>query len=157
MIFLQVILYLLLLSYLYIIGYYIVGWNKLAMFSPSDSMPRHPSVSIIIPVRNEELHIANLLIDIQAQTYPAEYIEIIVVDDSSTDNTINIIQSLNFPNVKVVPLILDQAINSYKKEAIAKGVASSTAELIITTDGDCRVGPEWISTIVDFYIQHNFH
>ena len=156
MISLQVILYLLLFSYLYIIGYYIVGWNKLATFNPSDSMPRHPSVSIIIPVRNEELHIANLLNDIQAQTYPAEYIEIIVVDDSSTDNTINIIQSLNFPNVKVVPLILDEAINSYKKEAIAKGVASSTAELIITTDGDCRVGPEWISTIVDFYIQHNF-
>lgn len=157
MIFLQVILYLLLLSYLYIIGYYIVGWSKLTSFKASKTLPRTPSVSIIIPVRNEELHIANLLIDIQAQSYPAENIEIIVIDDSSTDNTISIINALNFPNVKVVSLIVEHAINSYKKEAIAKGVASSTAELIVTTDGDCRVGPEWISTIVDFYTQHNFH
>lgn len=156
MIFLQVILYLLLLSYLYIIGYYIVGWSKLATFKSSDSISRYPSVSIIIPVRNEEQHIANLLNDIQSQTYPSEYIEIIVIDDSSTDNTINIIQGLNIPNVRVVPLVVNQAINSYKKEAIAKGVASSTAELIVTTDGDCRVGSEWIQTVVEYYINNNY-
>lgn len=46
-----------------------------------------PLVSIIIPTQNEEGNIENCLISIQKQTYPQEYIEIIVVDKNSNDKT----------------------------------------------------------------------
>ena len=47
-------------------------------------------VSVLIPVRNEELNIGNLLSDLQKQDYPN--IEIIVFDDQSTDNTSEIVK-----------------------------------------------------------------
>lgn len=157
MIFIQLVAYLLLISYIYIIGYYIIGWYNLRTYKASENLIRIPTISIIIPVRNEENHIAELLCDINNQNYPETHLEVIVVDDSSTDNTVQIIEALSFKNVKIVKLSLDHVINSYKKAAIAQGVASSYAELIVTTDGDCRVGPNWIWNIADFYTQHQYH
>jgi glycosyltransferase involved in cell wall biosynthesis len=46
-----------------------------------------PKVSVIITTKNEERHIANCLESIKTQTYPCEKIEIIVVDNNSTDRT----------------------------------------------------------------------
>lgn len=151
----QFILYLLLLVYLYYVCFFIVGWSTLKTHKTSIKLNRFPTISIVIPVRNEEDFIAALLIDIQKQTYPANLIDVIVVDDDSTDGTVEVIKKLNFQNVRVLSLHIDAEIVAYKKKAITLGVENSNAELIITTDGDCRVGENWISTIVDFYLTHN--
>ena len=97
------ILYGILALYIAYVLYFIIGWLRTSTktdFSPN----RFPTVSVIIPVRNEEKHIEKLLRSIQAQTYPADKFDVIVIDDYSTDNTVSIIHSLNIPNVKVVPL-----------------------------------------------------
>lgn len=132
-----------------------VGWTNTQTYSPSYQFKRFPTLSIIVPVRNEEEHIGKLLADIQSQTYPSEYIEVIVIDDDSIDNTVNIINGLNYKNVKVIPLKVDTEIYAYKKKAITLGVNNSNAELIVTTDGDCRVSENWISCIVDYYLSEN--
>ena len=44
----------------------------------------------------------------------------------------------------------DDAINSYKKKAIEKGIAAASGDLIITTDADCIPPPDWLQTIVSF-------
>ncbi len=148
-----VVLYLLLLAYLFIVTYFIIGWTRTRVHEPTYNFNRYPTISIIIPVRNEEEHIGKLLTDIQSQLYPSEYIEVLVIDDDSTDNTVKIINELNFKNVKVIPLKVDEKINSYKKRAITLGVNNSGAELIVTTDGDCRVSENWIACIVDYYLK----
>ena len=153
MIVILVVLYLLLFAYLFIVTYFIIGWTRTRVHKPMYNFNRYPTVSIIIPVRNEEDHIGKLLTDIQSQLYPSEYIEVLVIDDDSTDNTVKIIKELNFKNVKVLPLKVDEKINSYKKRAITLGVNNSEAELIVTTDGDCRVSENWISCIVDYYLK----
>lgn len=148
-----IVFYVLLISYLFYVGYFIVGWLRTPAFRTSRKLSRHPTISIIIPVRNEEEHIGKLLTDINKQSYPQEYIEVLVINDDSTDNTVNVIKALNYGNVKIVDLHVDKQINAYKKRAITLGVENSSSELIVTTDGDCRVGPEWIKKIVEYYLE----
>lgn len=155
MLFVQILLYVVLLTYLGYVIYFIVGWLRTKTQTPID-LDNFPKVSVIIPVRNEEKFIGNLLKDLQRQTYPSDKFDIIVVDDYSNDNTVEVIKQLNFSNVKVVPLHVEGATFAYKKKAITTGVEHSNAELIITTDGDCRMGPQWLSSIVSFYTSTNF-
>ncbi len=153
MIVVLVVLYFLLFTYLCIVSYFVIGWTRTKMYIPNYNFQRYPTISIVVPVRNEEVHIGKLLTDIQSQTYPSEFIEVLVIDDDSTDNTVQIITELGYKNVKVIPLKVDEKINAYKKRAITLGVNNSEAELIVTTDGDCRVTENWIASIVDYYLK----
>lgn len=142
--------------YSFYILYFIVGWLRTNNFKLANELKSFPTISIIIPVRDEEEHIRDLILDIQSQNYPQSKLDIIIIDDDSKDRTIEIVKELNFSNVKVIPLIIDNEIYAYKKRAISLGVENSNAELIITTDGDCRMGPNWIPSIVEFYNANNF-
>lgn len=150
---LLIIFYILLISYLFYVSYFLIGWLRTPAFATSNKLTRFPTISIIIPVRNEEEHIGKLLGDIQSQIYPQDCIEVLVINDDSTDHTVDVIKALNFSNVKVLDLHVEQQINAYKKRAITLGVQHSTSELIVTTDGDCRVGPNWLMRIAEYYLE----
>jgi poly-beta-1,6-N-acetyl-D-glucosamine synthase len=137
------------LSYAILIIYYWQSWKSIPLFFPSQLQPS-TKISIIIPARNEEENITNLLQSISNQTYPKDLFEVIVVDDNSTDNTASIAMQFSF--VKLISLNED-SINSYKKKAIEVGITTATGDLIITTDADCIVTPEWLTTIENFYKQ----
>ncbi|MFI5164726.1 MAG: glycosyltransferase [Bacteroidia bacterium] len=126
---------------------YIVGWNKTAVFHREHSA-FHTKASIIIPVRNEEQNILNCLSSVCKQTYPSANFEIIVVDDHSTDRTFVFAKNLKIPNLKLVRLSEGQ---TGKKQAITEGIKNSSGHLIITTDADCSMDVNWLSTMVAFY------
>jgi len=108
-------------------------------------------VSVLIPARNEEKDIINLLSDIKKQSYPNNMFEVIVIDDSSTDSTYEIVrQSLQDSTLNnvIVRLEKKQKNLSPKKRALEKGVSLAKGELIITTDADCRVKENWINSFV---------
>ena len=137
---------LLFVCYSILILYYWQSWKAIPDFKIS--LPATDiTISVIIPARNEQNNIKQLLEALQRQTYPAALTEIIVVDDHSTDQTANIIRQ--FSSVKLVQLI-EENINSYKKKAIETGIASATGELIVTTDADCIPPKEWLQTITAF-------
>lgn len=109
-------------------------------------------VSIIIPARNESKHIGALLNDIMSQYYPSTLMEVVVIDDHSTDSTAEIVRSFSGVHLRSLKDdVGDLVLNSYKKKAIEIGVRESSGELIITTDADCRLGPYWLLSIVSFY------
>jgi biofilm PGA synthesis N-glycosyltransferase PgaC len=119
------------------------GWRR----KPKDgevASTVHPFISVVVAVRNEAANIDQLLQDLLAQNYP--YFEIIIVDDHSFDETASIINSLNTPLVK---LIANDGTG--KKAAITTGVNSAIGEIIATTDGDCRVPPNWLKSINDHF------
>lgn len=125
------------------------------MYHPQFQFARYPTVTIIVPVRNEEEHIENLLKDIRCQSYPPEYIQVFIIDDDSTDQTVHIINQLNDQNVRIIPLKIEEEIYAYKKRAITLGIEKASSELIITTDGDCRMGEDWVASIVDYYLNND--
>ena len=129
-----------------LILYYWQGWSAIPIFK-ADQNVASIFISIIVPARNEEKSIANLLEALERQDYPGTSFEIIVVDDHSSDSTPEIVK--RYPHARLLRLE-DDHINSYKKKAIEIGIAAASGELIITTDADCIPGPGWLRTIVGF-------
>lgn len=106
---------------------------------------------MIIAARNESKNLPHLLADLLRQTYTA--FEAIIVDDRSTDETAKIVLdvSARAPHVKLISQHEVPAGRSPKKSALQIGVASSCGELLLLTDADCRVRPEWIETITRYF------
>jgi cellulose synthase/poly-beta-1,6-N-acetylglucosamine synthase-like glycosyltransferase len=132
--------------YSFLIIYYWQAWISIPEFI-SSGKNTSIKISVIIPARNEEKNIGKLLLALQSQSYPVELLEVVVVDDHSTDGTVAVVQQ--FPTVKLIQLKEDN-INSYKKKAIETGISSATGELIITTDADCIPEKSWLQTIALF-------
>jgi len=137
--------------YAILIIYYWQSWASIPLFNQTTLEPS-TKISVIIPARNEEKNIAALLKSISKQSYPQHLFEVIVIDDSSTDKTAELAHQFSF--VKLISL-REGPINSYKKKAIEIGIAAATGELIVTTDADCMVKPNWLSSIENFYHQTN--
>lgn len=150
-----VITFLLLAIYSGLILYYRKVWNSIGEFHPSKA-PATTSISVIVSARNEEKDLPFLLNGLKAQNYPHELFTVVVVDDHSTDNTFQIANNFHGMQIKVIRLLdyVEGPINSYKKKAIETAINSTDAELIITTDADCKVIPQWLSTIEAFYRTH---
>lgn len=118
-------------------------------------IPTDFKVSVIIPVRNEAANIGILLDDLWGQSLAKKHIEVIIADDSSTDNTAEIVISyiaLNRLELTLISLV-DVPVSSPKKRAITEALKIAKGQLIVTTDGDCRVGERWLETIVQTYLQ----
>lgn len=135
--------------YIIIIASFFYGWEKLATVNLQEG-ESSVFVSVIIPMRNEEDNIANILNDMSRQTYPTSLYEIIIVDDHSTDSSVEKITARRLSNYKMLSLSMDE---SGKKAALRYGIENSTGELMITTDADCRVKNNWMTAIVSQYQQ----
>ncbi|TKC01818.1 glycosyltransferase family 2 protein [Pedobacter cryotolerans] len=138
------------LIYVFVVATFIRGWAIIKVFKPNNNQAK-TKVSILIAARNEELLIGKTLSDIIAQDYDKSLVEVIVIDDHSTDRTSEIISSYAKDGVKLITLNEANALNSYKKKAIQTAIAEAVGDLIITTDADCRMGTNWLKTIVNCY------
>jgi len=105
---------------------------------------RRFSVSVIVPVRNEEEKIGRCLDSLLAQDYPDNLLEIIVVDDGSQDRTAQVVESYQEKGVRLIKGAL-----SGKKAAVDLGIRHSKGEIILTTDGDCIPPPTWVKGMVE--------
>ena len=130
-----------------------VTWLRMPTVQTTSPVTDGPLMTVVIPIRNEADNILNLLDDLSRQTYTR--FEVIVADDSSTDQTLAIVQAYaQTAPFALRPLALaDERTASPKKRAITQSIALATGDLIVTTDGDCRVGPGWLATLADFYSQ----
>ena len=111
-------------------------------------------ISLIIPARNEEKNILRCLESIRKQSYPVSKFEVIIVNDHSTDGTAEVIRNFPISNVLLLDLkdyLQDNKVNSFKKKAIATGIAHASGELIVTTDADCEMHPDWLFSLASFY------
>src|SRR5690606_8705269 len=95
-------------------------------------------ISIVVAVRNEEKNIASLLESLIKQDYPKHQYEVILVDDHSTDGTIELLKNLSSPPLNLIILQLPVGVTS-KKSAISSGINTASGELIVTTDADCTM------------------
>lgn len=136
-----------------IIGCYVIGlvgviaaWQQFKKLIPSSH--QFP-ISVIIAARNESASINKTIQALLNQDYPAEQVEIIVVDDHSEDDTASIVQSFNSKRVK---LFTNTGIG--KKQSITTGISKSKHSIIVTTDADCVMSPLWLKTIVSPFVNY---
>lgn len=152
---LSIISILLTLLYAFLVLFLNRGWHKILPFMHTHK-PATTKVSVLIAARNEAEKIHLTIQDILAQNYPKHLFELIVVDDHSTDNTAQIILQYATQGVKLIKLNESKALNSYKKKAITEAIALASGDVIITTDADCRMQPNWLNNIVNYYEQNGF-
>jgi cellulose synthase/poly-beta-1,6-N-acetylglucosamine synthase-like glycosyltransferase len=141
----QWLLLILTIPYIYILLKIYRNLSKITSFLPLKVSEQF--VSVIVACRNEERNLPLLLNDISSQDYNPELFEVLIVDDNSTDGTLNL--ATGFKGIRNLKVLGNTG--SGKKQAVRTGVAASTGNLIITTDADCRMGKSWISTIAGFY------
>jgi 1,2-diacylglycerol 3-beta-glucosyltransferase len=112
-----------------------------------------PTVSIVVAARNEEDTIRRSLESLPNLDYPLEKLEVILVDDQSTDRTLEIMQSAARRNghFKVVSVTGQEGHLRGKANAIAIGIDHSHGEIIFLTDADCVVPRSWIKAMLNEY------
>ncbi|MEL6670157.1 MAG: glycosyltransferase [Bacteroidota bacterium] len=99
-----------------------------------------PTVDVVVPARNEARNLPLLLQDLQKLNYPSSSLQIVVVDDFSEDDTLAVAR--RFDGITVLQLsdrMTDpEAVIAHKKAALTYAIENSQAEVIVTTDADCR-------------------
>ena len=144
-----IVLYTILSIYCLAIIALIYGFTKVNSFEYLGLQPK-TKFSIIVPFRNEAENLPKLLDSFSKLNYPADFFEVILVDDDSNFK-------FQIPDSKFQISIIDniRVSNSPKKDAISTAMQVVKNDWIITTDADCTVNENWLSAL-DNYIQlHN--
>ncbi|MEE1802317.1 bifunctional polysaccharide deacetylase/glycosyltransferase family 2 protein [Streptomyces sp. JV176] len=97
-------------------------------------------VTVLVPAYNERECIANTVNSLMASDHP---IEVIVVDDGSTDGTADIVEALWLPNVHVV-----RQQNGGKPAALNNGIAHASHDIVVMMDGDTVFEPSTVRELV---------
>ena len=136
--------------YLVLISIFYFGWNRIPIFISTDNDNLNTMVSVIVPCRNEEDNISQLIQSLSKQTYPN--FEVIIVNDHSEDATRTYIETTQSELSK---FHLIDALGFGKKNALREGILKSTGDLIVSTDADCFHPNNWLQTIVSFQKNHS--
>jgi cellulose synthase/poly-beta-1,6-N-acetylglucosamine synthase-like glycosyltransferase len=100
----------------------------------------HPSITVVVPVRDGESTIGDCLDAILATDYPPDRREILVVDNGSRDGTASQIQSRPVRYLREPQRGVSNARN--------RGIAEGTGEILAFVDADCLAEPQWLTELV---------
>ena len=115
------------------------------------SEPEHPDyqplVSVVIPAHNEEAAIADTVRSVLASDYPR--IEVVVVNDGSTDRTAEILDSQFASDARVR---IHHQVNRGKPAALNQAMAMCAGEVVVTIDADTTIDPEAIGRLTRHFV-----
>jgi glycosyltransferase involved in cell wall biosynthesis/GT2 family glycosyltransferase len=100
-----------------------------------------PAISVVIPALNEEAVIGRCLDALAKNDFPKNAFEVIVVDNGSTDRTIEIVKS--FENVLSLKLITLK--NAYISGLRNRGAVAARGKFLAFLDADCLAPSNWLS------------
>jgi len=126
--------------------------NRRRRRKPGSQVPddgRLPNVSIIIPMYNEGESAGKVVQHAMDQTYRGQ-VEIVLIDDGSSDDTFNLIQS---EALKHKNIIATRQSNRGKPSALNNAVRAATGEIIISTDGDSFLDKYAVERIVEKFLE----
>jgi glycosyltransferase involved in cell wall biosynthesis len=104
-----------------------------------------PTVSVIIATFNRRDLLARTLAALEEQTYPHDLLEVVVIDNGSTDSTPALLEGYAGPlRLRHLPRREPMLVPHARNDA----VAASSGEIIAFTDDDCRPVPGWVAALV---------
>ncbi|MBN1301392.1 MAG: glycosyltransferase [Melioribacteraceae bacterium] len=132
---------------------FLIGANKKYSKLDDDKLK---TVTVIVAARNEETNILDCLNSLDNLKYPDNKIEIVIVDDHSTDNTYRLVEEFIKDKQKFKLIQPAGTIGKLKGKAnaIANAVSMTQGEIILTTDADCIVSSTWAKTISSYYVDN---
>jgi len=130
--------------------FFIIGASKKF---PKVSDDKLPTATIIVAARNEEDKILRTLKSLDKLEYPEGKLQIILVDDQSTDKTGKIIDDFIIGKPRFHKITTDEHHTKLigKMRALSYAIKAATGEVILTTDADCEVKPLWAKTVCSHY------
>ena len=147
----------LLLSYFILIIWLTDGLRKNSNDEKIEITSNLPFVTVIVAARNEQDNIDKLCTCLQNQKYPTDNLEIIIVNDRSTDNTHALLKKWEnqISNLKVIT-IKDTPVGwAPKKWALNQAISASKNEILIQTDADCIFSENWLIAMVQPFADSN--
>lgn len=111
-----------------------------------------PTVTFVVPAKNEEDNIAETIRRFARVDYPKEKIEVIAINDGSTDDTFEKMVNIKAELLEILPVkIMDWKVNRGKREAMAEGVKRANNEIIIFVDSDSFVEPACVKHLTKYF------
>jgi len=109
--------------------------------------------SIVIACRNEEQNLPKLFDSLTNLDYPIEKYEIIIVDDASTDNSLQLISTFCDRQTNARFFQIKEKSKEYlgKKAALKLATENAKFEILLFTDADCFPKPNWISSYNSYF------
>lgn len=104
-------------------------------------------VTVLIPTFNYAKYILQAIKSVESQSYPSSLIDILIIDDGSTDNTADIVTSYK----SSLPITYFYQQNLGKAAATQKGIELSKGDIIFNLDADDYFLPHKIETIIKIY------
>ena len=132
-------------------SYFILGAQRLYRKKIAAIPEKLPSISVVIPIKNEEATLRNTLHALAQQNFNGNW-EVICVDDGSTDTTPEILKNFcdNHSNFQSYNIAINaEKIPSPKKRALALGFSKAIGEILITTDADCIPPKSWLQSMAE--------
>ncbi len=101
-------------------------------------------VTLIISIKNEEQNVSGLIENLRQLNYPKENLEIILIDDNSSDRTFEMLNSLSKDSPVLRVLKAENKSLAGKKGALSVGISHAKNSYIMITDADCRPEEYWL-------------
>ncbi len=134
-------------AYGIVVAAFIVSRFALSLaYRPARDAGLEPHVAIVMPAFNEEQAIASSISSLLALDYPQDKLEVVVVNDGSSDNTLAEINKVAVANPRVQ--VIDFPQNRGKRAAMAAGIRTTSAEVIAFVDSDSVLEPDALRVIV---------
>jgi len=144
------ILFSFLLGYTAVLFWLAIGFLRTSFFVNTNNHVSTP-LTIIICARNEEQHIAACLNTIIKQDYDFSIVQLILINDASSDHTVKIAETI-LKKSDVAYQIISNKKQKGKKESISYAITLARHELILMRDADTfTTSFQWLQTISDFY------
>lgn len=128
-------------------GYLLSRFLFAAFYRPSKPVAERPPMSVIIPAHDEEDHIERTVRQIMDSDYPREKLQVIAVDDGSTDSTLERLRAVQETYPELVVIHLPEAQG--KREALATGVRLATGEYLVFVDSDSFLEPDALGQLLN--------
>lgn len=104
----------------------------------------YPHISLIVPVFNEASRLDALLTALTSLRYPKDRLEVIIIDNGSTDGTFETLQRRQQSDLPDLIVARELALKG-PDAARNTGVAISRGDVLAFTDADCSPRPDWLS------------
>lgn len=113
-----------------------------------------PKLSILVAAKNEALYITACMQSLMNLDYPASLLEIIIIDDHSSDDTYAIASALSHQSpcrIQVLNAPDEPRLMGSKKRATSFGITHATGDILLFTDADGLVSRQWAKTMARYF------